>query len=228
MFFGTSAAAPHAAAVGALLIQAAGGPGKLSPDALKTLLEETTQQPHQLAAGQVSARLVSGADKVTVIARSFVAANPSAFTFEFSGPPGDSVKSIVMDASTANIAFGANTDQFLIGPTNVPQGDIVYLNHNGLNPVATFDFLHGTFTNNRFVQLGLDFDNPQLGFGGINTSLLFGTKVTATIQSGSTTRRISGVLSAPTGRGYSVADGFGLIDAFAAFEKLKGGAATAR
>ena len=228
VFFGTSAAAPHAAAVGALLIQAAGGPGKLSPDALKALLEETTQQPHQLAAGEVSAKLVSGSDTVTVVVKGFLPLDPAQFTFRFSGPAGDSIKSIVMDASASNIAFGANNDQFLIGKTNVPQGDVVYLNHNGLNPVATIDFLHGTFTNNRSVQLGFDFDNPQLHFGGINSSLLFGTKVTATIQSGNTTKTVSGVLSAPTGRGYSVNDGFGLIDAFAAFEKLKGGTAAVR
>jgi hypothetical protein len=228
VFFGTSAAAPHAAAVGALLIQAAGGPGKLSPDALKTLLEETTQQPHQLAAGEVSARLVSGTDKVTVIVKGFLPLDPTQFTFEFSGPPGDSVKAIVMDATPANISFGDSADQFLIGSTNVPQGDIVYLNHNGLSPIARLEFLHQGFTNNRSVQLGFDFDNPLLGFLGINSSLLFGTKVTATIQSGNTTKTLSGVLSAPTGRGFAVNDGFGLIDAFAAFEKLKAGAATTK
>ena len=227
-FFGTSASAPHAAAVGALLIQAAGGPGTLSPDSLKALLEETTQQPHQLDAGIVSARLISGLDKVTVRVDGFQALDPNQFTFEFSGPPGDSVKEIVMDASKANISFGDNADQFLIGSTNVPQGDIVYLNHNGLNPVARLEFLHQGFKNNRFVNLGFDFDNSLVGFLGINSGLLFGTKVTATIQSGNTTRTVSGVLGGPTGRGYAVNDGFGLIDAFAAYEKLKGGAASAR
>jgi Subtilase family len=227
-FFGTSAAAPHAAAVGALLIQAAGGPGKLSPDELKALLEETTQQPHQLTAGEVSAKLISGADKVTVIVKGFLPLDPTQFTFEFSGPPGDSLKSIVMDATKANISFGDNGDQFLIGPTNVPQGDIVYLNNNGLSPVARLEFLNRGFTNNRFVQLGFDFDNSLVGFLGINSSLLFGTKVTATIQSGNTTKTVSGVLTAPTGRGFAVSDGFGLIDAFAAFEKLKAGAAVAK
>jgi len=60
---------------------------------------------------------------------------------------------------------------------------------------------------------------------GINSGLLFGTKVTATIRSGNTTRVITGTLGGPTGRGYAVNDGFGLIDAFAAYEKLKGNAA---
>ena len=139
--------------------------------------------------------------------------------------PGDSVKEIVMDASNATISFGDNADQFLIGSTNVPQGDIVYLNHNGLNPVAKLEFLHQGFKNNRFVNLGFDFDNSLVGFLGINSGLLFGTKVTATIRSGNTTRVITGTLGGPTRRGYAVNDGFGLIDAFAAYEKLKGNAA---
>ena len=41
------------------------------------------------------------------------------------------------------------------------------------------------------------------------------------------TKTVSGVLSGPTGRGYAVNDGFGLIDAFAAYQKLKGVAARA-
>src|SRR4029077_19467784 len=115
-----------------------------------------------------------------------------------------------------------------IGSTNVPRGDIVYLNHNGLSPVARLEFLHQGFPNNLFVQLVFYLDNPLGGFLGINSSLLFGTKVTATIQSGNTTKTVSGVLSAPTGRGFAVSDGFGLIDAFAAFEKLKGSSAAAK
>ena len=221
LFFGTSAAAPHAAAVGALLIQAAGGPGHLSPDNLKVLLEETTQQPHQLLAGEVAATLTSGADRLTVSVKGFLPLDPSQFTFAFNGPPGDSVKEIVMDASKANISFGDNLDQFLVGSTNLPPADIVYLNNNGLSPVATLEFLHQAFKNGRSVDLGFDFDNSLVGFLGINSGLLFGTKVTATIQSGNTTRTITGTLAGPTGRGYAVNDGFGLIDAFAAYEKLK-------
>jgi hypothetical protein len=223
LFFGTSAAAPHAAAVGALLIQAAGGPGHLSPDSLKALLEETTQQPHQLTAGLVSATLTSGADKLTVRVQGFLPLDPNQFTFSFNGPAGDSVKEIVMDASKANISFGDITDQFLIGSaTSFPQSDIVYLNNSGPSPVARVEFLHQAFKNDRIVHLGFDIDNSLVGFLGINSGLMFDTKVTATIQSGNTTKTISGVLSGPTGRGYAVTDGFGLIDAFAAYEKLKG------
>jgi Subtilase family len=228
LFFGTSAAAPHAAAVGALLIQAAGGPGRLSPDSLKTLLEETTQQPHQLIPGSVSATLTSGADKVSMQVVGFLPDNPNQFHFMFNGPPGDSLRQIVMDATTANISFGDKTDQFLIGSTNVPRADIDYLNDNGLNPVAKVDFLHQAFTNQHGVDLGFDIDNSLVGFLGINSGLLFGTKVTATIQSGNATRAVSGVLGGPTGRGYTVTDGFGLIDAFAAYQRLKAGGAPAR
>jgi hypothetical protein len=63
-----------------------------------------------------------------------------------------------------------------------------------------------------------------LGFSGINSGLLFGVKVSAVIQSGGVSTTLNGVLGGPTGRGYTVTDGFGLIDAFAAYKKLTGAA----
>src|SRR5262249_2751824 len=139
LFFGTSASGPHAAGVAALLIQAAGGPGQLSPDRLKALLEETTQQPHQLRAGIVSTVLTSASDKLTVTVACFLPLDPLHFHFTFSAPHGDSVSRIVFDSTKQTISFGDNRDQFLIGPSSVPASDIVYENNSGLSPVATLD-----------------------------------------------------------------------------------------
>lgn len=221
LFFGTSAAAPHAAAAGALLIEAAGGPGKLSPAKLKTLLEQTTQQPHQLDAGAVSASLTSGADTLTIDVAGFLPADPTQFQLAFAGTKGDSVTNVTFNATKQNISFGDNTDQFLIGPTTVPTKDIVYTNSTGLNPVATVAFRHAAFTTGGSVDLGFDIDNTQLGFLGINSGLLYGAKVSAMLDIGGTPTKVTGVLSGPTGAGYSVADGYGLIDAYAAYQKLK-------
>jgi hypothetical protein len=154
----------------------------------------------------------------------FLPLDPSQFRFTFNGAAGDSVSGIVMDASKVNISFGARTDQFLIGNTNVPSGDIVYQNKNGLSPVARLAFLHQGFKSGAFIDLGFDFDSSLVGFLGINAGLLYGAKVSATIDSGGTSTPVSGVLGGPTGVGYAVTDGFGLIDAFAAHQKLIGGA----
>ena len=156
----------------------------------------------------------------------FLPLDPNQFRFAFNGTAGDSVSGIVMDATKVNISFGDKTDQFLIGKTNLPPADIVYQNKKGLSPVARLAFLNHAFQSGDFVDLGFDFDSSLTGFLGINAGLLYGAKVSATIESGGTSTPVSGVLGGPTGAGYSVNDGFGLIDAFAAYQKLTGGSPT--
>ena len=43
-FFGTSAAAPHAAAIAALVLESHGGPGSVSPNAMRDILQRTAFQ----------------------------------------------------------------------------------------------------------------------------------------------------------------------------------------
>jgi hypothetical protein len=170
----------------------------------------------------VATTLTSGSDKLSVKVEGFLPLDPMQFRFAFTGAPGDSIARIVLDSTGQGVSFGDNADQFLVGPTNLRVSDILYQNNSGLSPVATLDFQHHAFNNGGSVDLGFDIDNTLVGFLGINSGLLYGAKVTATIQSGKTSRVVSGRLLGPTGRAYAVNDGFGLIDAFAAYQKLKG------
>jgi hypothetical protein len=84
----------------------------------------------------------------------------------------------------------------LIGRTNLPLADIAYRNNSGLSPIARVAFLNQAFASGGFVDLGFDIDNSLVGFLGINTGLLYGAKVTATIQSGDASTSVSGLCSA--------------------------------
>lgn len=58
-FFGTSASAPHAAAIGALVLQAAGGPGRVKPKQMKRILQRSAF-PHDLDPHYATGSVPSG------------------------------------------------------------------------------------------------------------------------------------------------------------------------
>ena len=66
-FFGTSAAAPHAAAIAALVLDAAGGPGSVSPRRMRRILQRSAF-PHDLDPYFSSAGVISGRNKLFITA----------------------------------------------------------------------------------------------------------------------------------------------------------------
>ena len=77
-FSGTSAASPHAAAIAALVLQRNGGPGSVTPDQMKLLLQQSTF-PHDLDPNSASGSArTSDGGKVQITINADLGLNPSA------------------------------------------------------------------------------------------------------------------------------------------------------
>ena len=235
-FYGTSAAAPHAAGVAALLLQAAGGKTSLNAAAMRSLLESTASS-HDLDAATSIASFASadGLFNVTLTAKGD-ASNNSAFdakffTLTFTGPAGSSLHKAIIDISPAGEDFDESLDNgypFTIGEaTGVNTAGLV--NHlspggDGTENGELFIKLPvGSFLSGGTLAFGVDRDNAIAGNGGNDADILAGSKVTTkfTLADGTTDKAV-GTLANKTGTGYSPDVGYGLINAQAALAKLLG------
>ena len=108
-FFGTSAAAPTAASIAALVLQNKGGPGSVTPAQMKTILQRSAfthdLDPYSSRAQSVA---LPNRGKLTITLEGDNSAtartDPNAFTISYSGT--SSITSITFDASNGNPGGG--------------------------------------------------------------------------------------------------------------------------
>ncbi len=235
-FYGTSAAAPHAAAVAALLLEAAGGQRSLSATQMRALLESTAQD-HDIDPAYSVANLASADGQYTLtLSAAGDASNNSAFsqkffTLTYNGPAGSSLRKAIVDLSNASEVFDATVDlgyPFTIGEaTGVPKADVTAALSAGASGYAnsrlSLAFTAGAFVPGALLAFGLDRDDQVTMRGGNSADLLATAAVKARIIAADGSKvKLTGTFVNQTGHGYSPDVGYGLINAEAALKKLLG------
>jgi len=217
-FFGTSASAPHAAGVAALMLEAAGGPRSLTSDQIRSRLIASTG-PHDLdlnfsqavlGDNNMSVKLkAQGAEDFTGLT------NTKFFTLEYtSSNASQTLESLAIDLGSTGIFFNTNNRTgFAFKASQMPDGVQVSSSVSG----NTSTVLTLTFTGLKpggVVQFGIGRAQRSTRSDGLSADLLGGAAVTATLAGPAGT--LNGSFVNEVGTGYRPQDGYGLIDAMKA------------
>jgi subtilase family serine protease len=222
-FFGTSAAAPHAAGVAALLIQKAGGPGALSPDDVHDLLiHSAPPRDGDIFFSRASSWDIWRGTSLTITAADpefldlFTGANagrdPNFFTVSFlSLDPKVTLQSITLNLTNSGQAFRPATFPVTQG-TSSPGVSIASSSPSTVSQTLTVNF--SGFNSGKVLRFGVYRvffkGGAAVGTGGKAGDIMGGDTFTATLSNGKT---LTGVFRNDIDNGYRVYDGFGLIDA---------------
>ncbi len=209
-FFGTSAAAPDAAAVAGLVLQAAGGPGKLAPHGIYQRLQETATPIRTPNVRSVAGAFAGPLDfSVNFDWTRF----DRDFTVEVGAIGHHSVASITLDTSSIGLVFNPNPNRFSVGPSNGPRiTDIMHtVNTDGTR--FTMKFAPRSFTAHESFDFGLSVFAPIQGSTQEDPDRFRGMKVTVRLDDGrSWTSQVFAMPKLPINN----FTGFGLVNADAA------------
>jgi hypothetical protein len=177
-FFGTSAAAPDAAAVAALVLQKAGGPGKMKASAIFDKLQRTaTPVPVSLD------RSISGTLAGTLVATTGGDWTRWGHYFRLDVLPFSRlIKSVTFDFTEPDMTVSTNLARFDVGSSRgVTRGDIVY---SRTDTSFTLTFKPGTFGAGDSLDFGTSVIEPLVGSTQVDPDRLEDTKVTVVYEDG--------------------------------------------
>ena len=223
-FFGTSAAAPTAAAIGALILDAAGGPGSRTADQVRSLMEQSVF-PHDLDPNICTATATNGTATVHVTANgnssNDSATSPTFFTVTFSGNAGETLDQLILDLTNTRLVFDESVSSgfpFTVGSN--PSGISVSHTLSPDNRILTLTF-GNTFHPGQSISFGIDRDIGALSppSGGNSADLLAAADIKATVDSSTI---LLGAFANVLGTGFTFADGYGLLNAQSAIESILG------
>ena len=243
-FFGTSAAAPHAAGVAALLLSAAQANGiTLSPADMRNLLTSTTQGNSDQTPNYSQA--VAG--PVTVGASGWARTDNNFFRVAYNGAAGSTLNSLTIDLSNVGIHFDPTTAipndtsttststgvvvSAFNGATAPPAGGLKpsvtsFTVTPGANAQSVLTVNFANFLPGATLDFGIGRRNDGSNIFGqladpIGGSPQIGT-TGATISASATTGNYTGAFTNTFGKKWNFKTGYGLIDAQAALNVLLG------
>jgi hypothetical protein len=215
-FFGTSAAAPNAAAVAALALQAAGGPGSVKPQRLYRLLQGTaTPIPTPNDRSWASADL----GPVNFSAQGDWTRWRNYFALSLDGHANRALKSVAIDVTDTGLSWSANPARFHVGDSNgVTLADIAHtVSADG--KTLTLTFAPGSFRAGELLRFGMSVFSPLEGSTQEDPDRLRGARITASLESGDT---FSGRVAAAPKQTVNRFTGAGLVNADAAVRQAQG------
>jgi hypothetical protein len=211
-FFGTSAAAPNAAAIAALILEASGGPSSKTPDQMRSLMKQSTF-PHDLDPSICNAIASNGAASVSVSANgnssNDSSSSPTFFTVTFNGNSGETLNQLVIDLTNTSLVFDESSSGFAFTIGSNPGGIAVGHTLSPDKRLLTLTF-GNTFQPGQSISFGIDRDFSAISAGGNSADFLAGADIKATVDSSTI---LFGAFANHLGAGFTYADGFGLLDA---------------
>ena len=223
-FFGTSAAAPHAAGCAALILSAANANGiTLAPADIKTLMTSTTQgqsdQDPGISYATAGATSFSARDRGTY-------SDPAAFTITYNGAAGTTLSTLVFDLSPLPgnfypATYPVTTNSATPGTAGGPAPAIVSSTvSGGPSGISTLTLTLTNFTPGSTLSFGVAQTVTVAGGNYyIHGDQLAGAKVTATDSTGASA---TGTLANTFSKKWNYKTGYGLVDVNAAIARLLG------